>query len=65
MYNQKSSSTYLARSGSTVYADFLNNAFSSIKHEDYVALEEGLIYLLTTEGITSVGKFQTNSPFYS
>jgi len=65
MYNQKSANTYLARSGSTVYADFLNNAFSSIPFNDYVQLEEGLIYLLTSEGITSVGKFIPNSPFFT
>lgn len=65
IYNQKSNSKYLARSGSTVYADFLNNMFSSIKIDEFVPLEEGLIYLLTSEGITSVGKFNTNSPFFS
>lgn len=65
MYNQKTNSIYLARSGSTVYADFLNNMFSSIKIDNFVSLEEGLIYLLTSEGITSVGKFTTNSPFFS
>lgn len=67
MYNQKSGNVYIARCGSTLYADFLNNEFSSLPHPDdsYVKVEEGLLYLLTKEGITSVGKFTTNSPFFT
>lgn len=64
IYNQKNAHVYVARSGSTVYADFLNNEFSSLKEKDFVPLDEGLLYLLTPEGITSVGKFKTNSPFF-
>lgn len=65
IYNQKSSNIYLARSGSTVYANFLTNDFSSLKEKDFVELEQGLLYLLTKEGITSVGKFSSNSPFFN
>jgi glucosamine 6-phosphate synthetase-like amidotransferase/phosphosugar isomerase protein len=65
MYNQRSNSIYIARSGSTLFADYLNNMFSSIKFDDFVALDEGVIYLLTAEGITSVGKFAPNSPFFT
>ncbi len=65
MYNQKTGHIYIARSGSTVYADFLNNEFSSLSEKGFVALEEGLIYLLTPEGITSVGRFKPNSPFFT
>jgi len=65
IFNQKSGNIFIARSGSTLYADFLNNAFSSLPEKEYVALEEGLLYLLTKEGITSVGKFTTNSPFFT
>ena len=64
IYNQKNAHIYIARSGSTVYADFLNNEFSSLKEQNFVPLEEGLLYFLTPEGITSVGKFKTNSPFF-
>ncbi|NBW58179.1 hypothetical protein EBR43_10465, partial [bacterium] len=65
MYNQQTANVYLARSGSTLYADFLNNEFSSLAQKEFIALEEGLIYLLTPEGITSVGKFKSNSPFFN
>jgi glucosamine 6-phosphate synthetase-like amidotransferase/phosphosugar isomerase protein len=65
IYNEKSANTYIARSGSTLYANFLTNNFSSINSGDLVSLEEGLLYLLTKEGITSVGKFNTKSPFFN
>jgi len=65
IYNQKSANIFLARSGSTVFANFLSNDFSSLKEQEFVALEEGVLYLLTKEGITSVGVFETNSPFFT
>jgi len=65
IYNQKSTNIYLARCGSTLYADFLNNEFSSLKEDGFVPLEEGFVYLLTKEGITSVGRFKPNSPFFT
>ena len=65
IYNQKTGNVFIARSGSTVFANFLTNDFSSLKEKDYVQLDEGVLYLLTKEGITSVGVFKTNSPFFS
>jgi len=65
IYNHKTHNIYIARSGSTVYADFITNSFSSVKQENFHELEEGLIYLITSEGITSVGKFIPNSPFFT
>lgn len=63
--NSKNNHVYLARSGSTLYADFLTNNFSSIKFSDYKPLEEGILYLQTVEGLTSVGTFKSNSPFFT
>lgn len=65
IFHQQTNNIYLARSGSTLYADFLNNTFSSLKEKEYVELEEGLVYLLTKEGITCVGRFKKNSPFFT
>ena len=65
IYDQSASNIYLARSGSTVFANFITNDFSSLEEEDFVALEQGVLYLLTKEGLTSVGTFKTNSPFFS
>lgn len=64
-YNQKTGNIFVARSGSTVFANFLTNDFSSLQEENFTALDEGVLYLLTKEGLTSVGTFKTNSPFFS
>jgi glucosamine 6-phosphate synthetase-like amidotransferase/phosphosugar isomerase protein len=64
IYNKLSNNVYLARSGSTLHANFLTNSFSTMPINNYVPLEEGLLYLQTNEGLTSVGRFQNNSPFF-
>jgi glucosamine 6-phosphate synthetase-like amidotransferase/phosphosugar isomerase protein len=64
IYCKESHNTYLARSGSTLYADLVNNTFSSLPEDKFVPLEEGVLYLITAEGITSVGGFSSNSPFF-
>lgn len=63
--NGKTNHVYLARSGSTLYADFISNDFSSVKYNDYKPLEEGVLYLQTVEGLTSVCTFKTHSPFFT
>jgi glucosamine 6-phosphate synthetase-like amidotransferase/phosphosugar isomerase protein len=63
--NSKNNNIYLARSGSTIFADFLTNDFSSAKYNGYKSLEEGVLYLQTIEGLTSVGTFKSNSPFFT
>jgi glucosamine 6-phosphate synthetase-like amidotransferase/phosphosugar isomerase protein len=63
--NSKNNHVYLARSGSTLYADFITNDFSSVKYRDFKALEEGVLYLQTVEGLTSVCTFKTQSPFFT
>jgi glucosamine 6-phosphate synthetase-like amidotransferase/phosphosugar isomerase protein len=64
IYSLQSGSIYLARSGSTLYADFLTNSFSSLPYNKFVSLEEGNIYTVTSEGLTTVGGFDNNSPFF-
>jgi len=65
IYNAKTHDIYLSRSGSTLYANFLTNDFSSTAAPNFKLLDEGVLYLLTKEGITSVGEFKTNSPFFT
>lgn len=65
IFNSRKNNVYLARSGSTLFAEFLTNNFSSVKFADYKPLEEGTLYLQTVEGLTSVGNFKTNSPFFT
>jgi glucosamine 6-phosphate synthetase-like amidotransferase/phosphosugar isomerase protein len=65
IFNKRTGHVYLARCGSTLYSDFLTNDFSSLLEKHYQPLEEGTIYLMTTEGLTSVGFFAVNSPFFT
>lgn len=65
IYNGVTKNTYLARSGSTLYANLLTNDFSSLPNKEFEELKEGVLYLLTNEGITSVGEFKPNSPFFA
>lgn len=65
IYNSKNHNIYLARSGSTLYANFLTNEFTSTKLPKFEQLKEGVLYLLTKEGITSVGEFKISSPFFT
>ena len=64
IYNKDTHNVYIARSGSTIYADMLQNSFSSLPEDGFTPLEEGVLYLVTQEGITSVGGFSKNSPFF-
>jgi glucosamine 6-phosphate synthetase-like amidotransferase/phosphosugar isomerase protein len=63
--NSKSNNVYLARSGSTLFADFINNDFSSCKFNNFKSIDEGVLYLQTVEGLTEVGEFKSNSPFFT
>jgi len=64
IYNKESHNVYVARSGSTLYANILDNTVSSLPDDGLTSLEEGVLYLVTPEGLTSVGGFTNNSPFF-
>ena len=66
MYNKETGQTYIARSGSTIFADINTGVFSStlVSNVAEEPLEEGVIYCVTMEGITPVGTFHQNSPFF-
>ena len=61
--NKRSAKSYIARCGSTLFADIYSNTFSSIKFSESEPLEEGTLYHVTPEGLTTVGTFDFNSPF--
>lgn len=66
LYSKHTNQTYLARSGSTLFANIDTGDFSSI-HVPGVcdtSLDEGVIYCITMEGIAEVGNFDTHSPFF-
>jgi len=57
--------TYLVRSGCTLYTDDDKNSFSSIKAGDVKhELDSDVIYCLTPEGLTPVGEFKSDNPFF-
>lgn len=63
--NTSNRGLYLARCGSTIFANLIENDFSSIEFKGSEPLEEGVVYEVTQEGITSVANFDYNSPFFS
>ena len=66
VYSKHTGQTYLVRSGSTLFGDIENSIFSSIMVPDLAEdeIEEGVIFCVTHEGLTNVGHFSQNSPFF-
>jgi len=63
--NTSNRGIYLARCGSTLYANLVDNDFSSIEFKNSEPLDEGVVYEVTQEGLTSVATFDFNSPFFT
>jgi glucosamine 6-phosphate synthetase-like amidotransferase/phosphosugar isomerase protein len=65
LYNRASGSTYLVRSGSTLYGNIPTGSFSSMKTKATpTVLDEGIIYRMSDEGLERVGGFSSKSPFF-
>jgi glucosamine--fructose-6-phosphate aminotransferase (isomerizing) len=65
IYNKSTKRIYLARSGSTLFAKLdETGSFSSLQIDGFSELCENVIYELAKEGITQVGVFEGNSPFF-
>lgn len=57
--------TYLVRSGCTLYSDSDRTSFSSIKFGNVKQeIDSGTIYCFTPEGLTQVGQFKSDNPFF-
>ena len=65
VYDSAQKQIYLARNGSTVYANIYTCEFSSVKFKGSEPLHEGTLYQITREGITQVGSFDHDSPFFT
>jgi len=65
IYDSDINTMFLARCGSTLFADKINNSFSSVKFKNSEPLDEGCLYQLTPEGITAVSMFDFDSPFFT
>ena len=64
VYNTDSKKVYIARQGSTLFADDRGN-FSSINSKNqWEELKEGKIFELTSKGPVLVGQFKNKSPFF-
>lgn len=65
IYNTETHNTYLVRAGSTLFGNELTSTFSSVKTKNCAkALDEGVIYQVTDEGLIKVGGFSSHSPFF-
>lgn len=65
IYDSATKNCFVARNGSTVYANIYTNEFSSVKFKDGESLEEGVLYQITPEGLTTVAIFDHDSPFFT
>ena len=66
IYSKLTGDTYLVRSGSTLFGNVTTGSFSSIVVDDVVdeELDQGVVYCVTSEGLTKCGEFETNSQFF-
>lgn len=65
IWNAATKTTYLAKCGATLFAKSIDNIFSSVKFAGSDSLEDGVLYELTPEGITAIGSFECESPFFT
>ena len=65
IHNVQTGNTFLAKCGVSLFADIYENSFSSTKYKFFDPLEEGLLYQITHEGITSIATFDCDSPFFT
>ncbi|NBO99108.1 MAG: hypothetical protein EBU90_03140 [Proteobacteria bacterium] len=65
LFNANNRNIYLARCGSTVFINALQNEFSSVEFKDSEPLPEGHLFQITPEGITAIGMFDCDSPFFA
>lgn len=65
IHNAETGNTFLAKCGVTLFADVYDNTFSSVSYKFLESLDEGVLYQLTKEGITQVGAFDCDSPFFT
>ena len=66
IYSKHTKQAYLVRSGSTLFGNYEDSIFSSIKIDSLAEEEipEGEILCITNEGLTPVGTFTKNSHFF-
>jgi glucosamine 6-phosphate synthetase-like amidotransferase/phosphosugar isomerase protein len=63
IYNAKSGKIYLARQGSTLFANPETGDFCSIPSKDWKELDEGVIYQICSKNIAAKTTFKNTTPF--
>lgn len=64
IYNRYMGKFYIARCGSTLYADLNHGTFSSTPQPGMTLVPDGELYLYKHAQLTIVGNFAANSPFF-
>ena len=66
VYSKHTRQAYLVRAGSTLFGNYETSSFSSIPVDGLAEDEipEGDVICVTREGLTKVGSFSNNSPFF-
>jgi len=65
MFNANTGNSFLAKCGVTLFADVYENTFSSVQDKGLSSLDEGVLFQVTSEGITAVADFECDSPFFT
>lgn len=64
IFNEKTGNVFIARQGSTLYANTTTGDFCSIQSKGWLEVPEGEI-VDVTYGYDAVGKFKSKSPFFT
>lgn len=65
IHNVFTANTFLAKCGVSLFADIYENTFSSVHMDGLTQLEDGILYQVTKEGLTSVAVFECDNPFFT
>lgn len=66
VYSKLTGDTFIVRNGSTLYGNIQTGDFSSVFVPKLceTELKQGVVYCVTSEGLTECGNFETNSQFF-
>jgi glucosamine 6-phosphate synthetase-like amidotransferase/phosphosugar isomerase protein len=66
VYSKLTGDTFIVRNGSTLFGNVDTGDFSSVPVEGICEqeLKQGVVYCVTSEGLTECGEFETNSQFF-
>jgi glucosamine 6-phosphate synthetase-like amidotransferase/phosphosugar isomerase protein len=66
VYSKLSGDTFIVRNGCTLFGNIQSGDFSSVPVAGICdePLKEGVVYCVTSEGLTECGEFESSSPFF-